>query len=306
MTEMNGKSGRAALDTKVSETEASRLSDHLQHDHPEQNFVAGRQVLAPGVEAAVRKAEYKAVDFIETYTGRPFFPLAPDPNALSMIDMAHHLSQQCRYAGATNFHYSIAQHSCLLATYAGNVLKASALDCLQVITHDTPEFALPDMPRPIKKAMPEYRAWDAAIDSCIRHWLGLDNVPVPDFLAEIDSRIIPDERRALKAPSGLDWGNANFEPLGIAIKAWTPMYAEQQFLLQWAAYSNAVYGCHNYLRVGWGVPMQARYTDADDKTSLVQLIEVDLRGNVGRIKADNERGWSWLHGRFEMTDVKVR
>lgn len=250
--------------------------------------------------------EYKAVDFIETYTGRPFFPLDPDPHALSIIDIAHALANQCRYAGSTNYFYSVNQHSCLLATYAMNVRKASALDCLQVLMHDAPETYLPDMPRPVKQHMPEYRVWEGNIDRTIRHWLGLDNIPVPDFLSELDSRVIIDERAQLKSNSGLDWGHV-YEPLGIKIEPWTPMYAEQQFLLQFAAYSNAVYGVHNYLRNGWGVPMRAEYTDFDDgNPKLVDLIEVDIRGGVGRVKSDSPVGWEWLHGKFVMTDARVQ
>ena len=76
---------------------------------------------------------YRAAEFIETYTGRAFYPLDPDPSAVSIIDIAHGLSLQCRYGGQITSFYSVAQHCVLLAVYAENVLKASALDCLQML-----------------------------------------------------------------------------------------------------------------------------------------------------------------------------
>src|ERR1035437_8998322 len=63
---------------------------------------------------------YKAATFIETYTGRAFWPLAPTMDALSIIDIAHALRNQCRYSGHVQYFYSVAQHCCLLATWLAN------------------------------------------------------------------------------------------------------------------------------------------------------------------------------------------
>src|ERR1700719_64369 len=71
---------------------------------------------------------YHAPEFIETYTGRAFYPLKPRIEDVSIIDIAHHLSQQCRYAGATNFFYSTAQHCCFLESYVRERMNGTPLD----------------------------------------------------------------------------------------------------------------------------------------------------------------------------------
>lgn len=268
--------------------------------------------------------QYKAAKFIETYTGRKFYPLFPDPKAISIIDIAHALSNQCRYSGHVRDFYSVAQHSCLLATYAKKKLKAPPIDCLQILTHDAPEGYLVDIARPVKQYMPEYRKWDHGIDDVFRYWLfqGMILPPVPSYKDELDSRIIVDERAQLMSDSGNDWGH-KLEPLGINIEPWTPRRAETQFLLQYAAYTAEAFGAPQYIREGWGLPMQGEYRDYTDQghpmSDITDLIEVDIRGGVGRVKLRDERGmlvrdrragefprpsWRWLHGRFTLTEGK--
>ena len=261
--------------------------------------------------------KYTAAKFIETYTGRKFYPLFPEPSAISIIDIAHAISNQCRYSGHVRDFYCVAQHSCLLATYAEKVLKAPPIDCLQILMHDAPEGYLVDIARPVKQYMPEYRKWDHGVNDAIRQWLGIAHSPIPAFQDELDSRVIADERAQLMSDSGNDWGHT-LEPLGIEINGWLPRFAEQKFLLQYAAYTMEVFGSPQYLREGWGLDMRASYSDGGAVNSdIVDLIEVDLRGGVGRVKLRSEDGmlvrdtkagtprpaWKWLHGEFKIQGV---
>lgn len=259
---------------------------------------------------------YKAAEFIETYTGRAFYPLSPKPEAISIIDIAHGLSLQCRYGGQISEFYSVAQHSVLLTYYAEQKLKATVADCLQILMHDAPEAYMTDIPRPVKQYMPEYRAWDHNIDECIREWLGISSLKRPAFQAEIDSRIIIDERAQLKSNSGLDWGH-RFEPLGIKIMPWSPKEAEKQFLVRYAAYTAHIFNQPTYMCDEWQRNLHADYTDGVHE-DIVNLIEVDLRGGVGRVKLVDERGmlvrdpeagkfprpaWRWVHGKFTLQEA---
>jgi len=169
--------------------------------------------------------KYKCVSYIETYTGKAFFPLEPTVKDISIIDIAHHLANQCRYSGATAWHYSTAQHCCLLADYV-EANNGSPLDCYQMLMHDAPEAYLVDIPRPVKQFMPEYRKWDKAINSVIREWLGISHVPVPPWQDDLDSRVIVDERAQVMSDSGNDWGH-DLKPLGVVIEPWLPRIAEQ-------------------------------------------------------------------------------
>lgn len=257
---------------------------------------------------------YKAATFIETYTGRAFWPLEPTPDALSIIDIAHGLSNQCRYSGHTQWHFSVAQHCCLLAKWLSDH-GGSALDCLQILMHDAPEAYLVDIPRPVKQFMPEYRFWDHEINEVVREWMGWKDLPMPEIQDEIDSRIIVDERAALMSRSNLDWGH-HLVPLGIEITHWTPVEAEQTFLMMYAAYSKSVYGSHQYINYDWGNMPGLAVVNSDMK-SVLDVMELDVRGRVARIKLRDGEGilvrdttggvfprpqWKWMHGKFEVME----
>lgn len=96
--------------------------------------------------------------WIRTYSGRQFFYWPLDPEDIQEEDVAHHLSLVCRYSGACPYHYSVAQHSVLVAkmiqadyttrAHLGPVKKL----ILSGLLHDTLEgYAGGDMPTPMKK-----------------------------------------------------------------------------------------------------------------------------------------------------------
>jgi hypothetical protein len=275
--------------------------------------------LSKNVPGLPTDTAYRAAEFIETYTGRAFYPLNPRQEDISIIDIAHGLSLQCRYGGQITDFYSVAEHSVLLAMYAEQELHANVIDCLQILMHDAPEAFMTDIPRPVKQYMPEYRKWDHGIDEAIRTWLSLEGVKRPDFQDEIDSRIIVDERAQLKSDSGLDWGH-NLKALDLEMQKWAPRRAEIEFLMRYTAYTNALFHAPQYAREGWnGQYVRAIHSDAgSDDPAIVDVVEVDLRGGVARVKLrsddgmlvrDKERGrfprpaWKWMHGKFALTEV---
>lgn len=265
---------------------------------------------------------YRAAEFIETYTGRKFYSLDPTPEMVSIIDIAHALSNQCRYSGHSEKFYSTAQHCCILASYVENVMKGTALDCLQILMHDAAEAYLADMPRPIKQHMPEFRKWDYKIQFTIRDWLGLTDVAVPPWQDELDSRVIVDERAQIMSDSGNNWGMDNVKPLGVEIDPWLPAMAEVQFLFRYATYMDAIHNSPQYLREEWGVTgprLRAACATHSNHAEIEDLVEVDLRGNVGRAKLHSEDGMQirdpnagkfprpatkWVHGLFKLVVPK--
>lgn len=259
---------------------------------------------------------YRAVDFIQTYTGRAFWPLKPQADALSIIDIAHALSNQCRYSGHVAYFYSVAQHCCLLASHVAKN-HGTPEQCLQILMHDAAEAYLVDIPRPVKQFMPQYRVWDKAINDTVRQWMGWADLPILDFQDDLDSRVIVDERAALLGGT-LDWGH-RMRPVGITIQRWTPEQAEKQFLLQYAAYCHEAYGKHFYINEEWGVPVAVTFpASGDSENRGNDLIEVDVRGGVGRVKVRSADGVlkrdvtsgqfplrpesEWWHGKFELLE----
>lgn len=159
-------------------------------------------------------------DWIVTFSGGRFWPLDPRPEEIFIEDIAHHLSMQCRYAGAVRYFYSTAEHSVLLSEAVEPQYALAAL------LHDGGETYLPDMVRPTKRQFPAYTAAEERIREMIFAKYGLPP-ELPDQVKEFDDRICSDEKAALMPD--IRWNN-NPKPLGVRIQGLYPYNAEQLFL----------------------------------------------------------------------------
>lgn len=161
-------------------------------------------------------------DWMQTFTGRAFFPLHLGSNEIDEFDIAHSLSMQCRYNGHTRKFYSVAEHS-LLMSYA-----VPEEDALWALLHDAPEAYIGDMVRPLKKHMTLFREVDERIMDAVCERFGLP-LGMPDSVKEADNRIIENERAALLKESPLPW-TVHGDPLpNLEIYAWDPTMAEFKF-----------------------------------------------------------------------------
>src|SRR5690242_1952599 len=72
--------------------------------------------------------ENKMSPWIQTYSGVAFDLLAPTPEMISIVDIAHSLSRLCRYTGhVISANYSVAEHSILVASLLPPKLKLQGL-----------------------------------------------------------------------------------------------------------------------------------------------------------------------------------
>ena len=107
-----------------------------------------------------------------TYTGRQVDLANPDPSSICIEDIGHSLAGQCRFYGHTRVHYSVAQHSVLVARLCPPELR------LQGLLHDAPEAYIGDWSSPLKRtlspaALAELRAIEARIADAISESLGV-------------------------------------------------------------------------------------------------------------------------------------
>lgn len=82
--------------------------------------------------------------WIQTYTGKKFSFIDPQPESIDIIDIAHSLANQCRFTGHTCSFISIAQHSIHVADLCPEKLAG------QGFAHDFSESVLGDITRPLK------------------------------------------------------------------------------------------------------------------------------------------------------------
>lgn len=168
-------------------------------------------------------------DWMQTYTGKQFWPFDPHNSEIDPDDIAHALSMLCRYGGHASDFYSVGEH-CVLMSYA-----VSPENALAALLHDASEAYLVDVPRPIKRssAMEAYRRAEAQLMDAIaaRFYLGESGwYTLPAEVKEADTRILVDERaRLMSLGCALDWGLDDVVALGVKIQCWPPAIAEEKW-----------------------------------------------------------------------------
>jgi 5'-deoxynucleotidase YfbR-like HD superfamily hydrolase len=138
--------------------------------------------------------------WIQTYSGRRLDLLSPDPDDISIEDIAHALSMLCRFTGHTSDFYSVSQHS-VLCSYI-----CDRKDALWALLHDASEAYLNDLATPIKK-LPGSSAYVAAekhLQAVIYIKFGLLG-PVPESVKHADQQMLVTEAKALMAPLHPEW-----------------------------------------------------------------------------------------------------
>ena len=90
------------------------------------------------------------MSYIRTFTGIKFAPLSPRLEDIDIRDIAHALSNLCRFTGHTPVFYSVAEHSVLVSKLVEPEYALGAL------LHDASEAYLNDIAGPIKPFFPEY------------------------------------------------------------------------------------------------------------------------------------------------------
>lgn len=161
-------------------------------------------------------------DWIQTYSGRAFYPLAPYPQDVCIEDIAHALSQLCRFGGHCRRFYSVAEHSVLLSRAVVPGFQMWAL------LHDASEAYVVDVPRPIKKQLPAYVEAERRVMAAICARFDLDPQE-PWAVKNADTRILADEAQQLMAPPPMPWsGECN--PLGVTLEFMSPEEAKRAFL----------------------------------------------------------------------------
>jgi uncharacterized protein len=171
-------------------------------------------------------------DWMQTYTGRKFYPTSPSPDDVDIQDIAHALSMLCRYNGHVTKFYSVAEH-CVLMSQAVTPQRA-----LEALLHDATEAYVGDMIRPLKHQpqMFPYRDAEADVMEAIAYRFDLPRTPnflyyqLPPEVKDADNRILLTERKDLMKTTDHTWNVDTLTPLPVQIRGWAPYYAERQYL----------------------------------------------------------------------------
>lgn len=201
----------------------------------------------PDATAAGIATDPRRGDWILTHCGRSFYPLDPRPEEVELQDIAHSLSQQCRWTGHVAHFYSIAQHAVYVAEVVEALLPHLALAALH---HDSAEAYIGDMARPWKRmlAVRQLRRWpdgqerigtlqsvDAAesvIQGAVFDALGIREPSAEEWRTVhlIDNRVLRTEYEQLMPQRLGAWDDLGDPIPGLVLRDWPPITAKAAFL----------------------------------------------------------------------------
>lgn len=154
-----------------------------------------------------------------------------NPDDVKITDIAHALSNICRWGGHTPVYYSVAEHSVILSDFYARRGNPELNLARAALLHDTVEAYTGDFPTPIKNALPTLRKVEDECLKVIFKKYGVD-LQFLDQIKPADQAIIKDEADALFG--GFDWTKnmryLNGERRAQMFQFWTPERARHEFL----------------------------------------------------------------------------
>lgn len=126
--------------------------------------------------------------YILTISGRKIDPLNPNPDHITIHDIAHALALINRWTGHTSFPMSVGQHSLIVCR---NLPERYQLEGL---LHDASEAFLTDINRPLKKELREYDQIESNLQRIIAKKFKLI-YPWPENVKIADDRALVTEVR---------------------------------------------------------------------------------------------------------------
>lgn len=201
--------------------------------------------IAPTAARPVRESTARKGDWMQTYSGRQYWPLDPRAADVDIRDICEHLLNMCRYCGACRRFYSVLEHS-LGALYVARAWIAAGgiwfhdteqgRDArrnwlLAVFAHDFAEAYCHDLIRPIKYCISGYKEVEQDNEDAIARALKIRSVgPRRRDIKEIDHAMLLAEQAAIMLKPPEKWA-----PIVVAeeMRAAADRYMKLQRWLPW-------------------------------------------------------------------------
>ena len=180
---------------------------------------------------------------IQTFTGVIFYPIDPRIEEIVLEDVAHGLSNKCRFTGHTRKFYSTGEHS-VRVSWNLRDRGRSLMEQYVGLHHDDTDAYLPDVPTPLK-VLPEFK-WFRDLEHhmqemCFQKF----GCVVEDYsvVKESDIILLLTEKRDLMPTRNGDWKHSyTQEPISSPyfIEPWSPELARYNYLELHRTLSNAI------------------------------------------------------------------
>jgi 5'-deoxynucleotidase YfbR-like HD superfamily hydrolase len=160
------------------------------------------------------------------HSGRKIDVFNPQEEDIDIGDIAHALSNLCRYGGHCPGFYSVAQHSVLCSYEPG-----SPEEQFEFLMHDASEAYMADLPRPIKRRMPMYEEIEDRVLTLV--FMKYNINPIFEFkmserAKEVDDIVLTMEYENFFVKDENE------------IELWSPEKAKSEFLKRYQELSNQI------------------------------------------------------------------
>jgi len=179
--------------------------------------------------------------WIQVRSGKKFDFITPDVESVDILDIATALSLQCRWNGqlASPRHFvSVAEHSVLVSAVVSPVAR------LWGLLHDGSEAYVADIPRPLKRLLPEYTEIENRVQAVIRRKFEIfAPIEVQEEVHHADSQALIFEAEKVLTPKSFvlfmdntrDWlfpdTKIQEKLRKVGLKCKDPSWAREDFLL---------------------------------------------------------------------------
>jgi len=198
------------------------ISDAIKNTVAE--LIAKAQAIAGGIHCP---SNPERVGYgMHTFSGRWYFPLDPRVEEVHIEDIAHGLSNQCRFNGQSRRFLSVAEH-CYWASYIGPEDEA-----LERLLHDAAEAYIGDIIRPLKlipQLRDAYLPIEAANEAVIAQRFGLV-YPWPASVKKADEAVVTAEMaQNINNPHKGHLHDSSVEA-DVKLQFWNPEQAKHLFM----------------------------------------------------------------------------
>lgn len=148
-------------------------------------------------------------------------------NVYNIEDIAHALSNLCRFTGHTREFYSVAEHSYYVSTIV------PPQHALAGLLHDAAEAYLGDVSSPLKALLPDYKTLERQIEMQIFQTFDLP-ASLPAEVKHADLVMVATEKRDLMPVTANQWPGLAARGIhpraDLVIRPWPPGQAKAFFL----------------------------------------------------------------------------
>jgi hypothetical protein len=176
--------------------------------------------------------------YIRTHSGRHFDYTRPKAADIFIGDIAHALSQLCRFAGQSPVFYSVAQHSVYTSQLCEDDHPYEPALILGALLHDATEAYMNDVPLPLKNLLPEYTKMEDRICRIIFKAFDIPQITYASVKKYDKQALIGEFVSIIKTGFG---GKSDVEwPIAFPTTAWSPEVAKANFLARFVELTDRI------------------------------------------------------------------